>query len=132
MFASTLACGFCCAVLHSMIGMSWYSYFSKQWMAWSRVTQEQVAAGSKNPPYGKSFLTAWFQAIVLMQLIDRTNFVLSLCSTFVLWAGFVGPTQVYDVLFSPKDRRVWLIDAGFQLAVLSTFAIVCCLWPLKV
>jgi hypothetical protein len=114
-----------------MWGMAWYSpsMFGNKWMQYHKLSTERVIQMSnEKSTHGKSFAIALLQSFILSQLVD-SNIILTLGIVFVLWLGFVMPTQFTDILYSESDQKLIFIDAGFQLVTLSTAALILSLWP---
>lgn len=109
------------AVLHMVLGMTWYGFFAKEWMKLNNLTE---ADAQKDAPvsYGGSILSAFGYGFVLsvivgfVRLTDSSYSDLEAGLITGLLASFLGGGQfVSNYLFSKRPKKLLLIDGGFVL-----------------
>ena len=109
--------------------MVWYSVpFGKVWgqiHGFDKLPKEKQKelASKMGPWYGLQLLVTVLTSVVLAMAIaalpETSPFVLS----FLIWIGFVVPTQVSDVIFGGTEGR-WIFT---KIAILA-FGSLACLW----
>jgi hypothetical protein len=114
-----------------LLGGLWYSpaLFAKRWIALQGRTEEQMradAAASNMPvmyliAFICALIIAWAMAVLTNPFVPQTA---SPTSTWIVrgvklgaftWFGFAFPTSFATALFSLKPKKLWLIDAGYNL-----------------
>lgn len=113
-----------------LIGTLWYSpmFFGPAW---------QKEVGSKKPKKGEtskmtipmigSFVLALVMANVLgylIKIMGLTEVLDSMMLAFVLWLGFIATTSGINILYQGKNTKLFLIDTGFQLVIMLSFALI--------
>jgi hypothetical protein len=104
------------------IGFVWYSLkvFGHSWMKETKLTMKDIGNG---PGAGYALVTvgSLLQAYVLAHFVDFTEaatwFEGLVTGTWV-WIGFVATAYAATYVFSQKSFKLWMIDAGYFLAVL--------------
>ena len=123
------------AVLSFALGMLWYSplLFAKPWMAAHGYTAEDIRrmqSGGMGPTYAASFV-CWFVMATILAVVAR-HFGEGVGPTLRvglhLWLGFSATVGLTNNLFSDKPLKLWLIDAGYQLASVGVMSVVLGLW----
>lgn len=114
------------AVATMVWGFLWYSpvLFAKPWMVDMGYNPEDKEAMAKmqksaGPMYGLSFLASLLSCAVLVKVIDAASTLTAYNGAkvaFAVWLGFVMTVQLTNNLFSMKPFRLFLINAGYQLA----------------
>ena len=113
---------FVAGMLSMVIGFVWYSLkvFGHSWMKESKLTMKDIGKG---PGTGYLLVTvgSLLQAYVLAHFVDFTAattwFEGAVTGTWI-WIGFVGTAYTATYVFSQKSLKLWMIDAGYFLAVL--------------
>jgi tetrahydromethanopterin S-methyltransferase subunit E len=110
-----------------IVGAVWYSLiFGKLWgriHGFDKLSKEvQKEMMSKmGPLYGGQLIVTIFISVVLAYLIkfmpEKSPYLLA----FMVWIGFVIPTQYSDVIFGGTDSK-WIIK---KLAVLAGASLAC-------
>ena len=124
---------FIAAVLAMIIGAVWYSplMFAKPWMKLSGVSPKDAERSDMKKTYGLMFVSTVVAAYVLAYFVKFLN-VDSVIAGFVLgfwiWLGFVATTMLPSVLFENKPWKLYLINTGYQLAVLVVMGAVLAVW----
>lgn len=121
---------FLSGVSFMLLGILWYSpaIFGNIW---------QKELGMKKSKDGKmdkmrismagSFVLALVMANILNYIINilgLTEILDAMMLAFILWIGFVATTMGINFLYQGKSIALFLIDAGFQLLVLMSFAVI--------
>lgn len=122
-----------------LIGMLWYSpvLFAKPWMRLSGVTPEAIAKEKKKgmlPTYAGGFLNNLIMSAVLFYLLRLTmagTLARSATVAFLVWIGFIATTQFSSVLWEKKPFLLYLINAGYYLAVLLAGSAIFCVLGLS-
>ena len=121
-------------VLAFVLGAAWYSplLFGRQWMAANGYTEDrlkemQAGAGKLN---GISAV-CWFVMATVLALVaphfgEGVGAMLHMA--LLLWFGFAATTGLTNNLFSDRPLRAWIIDAGYQIGVLTLMSTVLGLW----
>ncbi len=107
------------------VGFIWYSpaLFAKEWMQLVGLTKEKMEKNKSKMPqmYGTALLGAMVMSFVLSQFIAATNThttIQGITTALLIWIGFVATTGLTNTLFSGRPTKLFLIDAGYHLAVL--------------
>ena len=111
------------AIASMGVGFLWYSplLFAKPWMAAMGLTTQKMKSMKTNmgQTYGMSFLAALVEAFVinyLVHVMGATSFVQGAMIGGICWLGFIATTLFTDVLFGSKSTKLFVINAGYQLA----------------
>ncbi len=130
---------FVAGILTMVIGFLWYSpmLFANPWCrahGWDPNDQELKAKMQKEawPAYGASFVCSLVSAYVLAALIGRvhpdTTVLGGIKMGFIVWFGFVTTVQLTGNLFTSKNKTLYLIDTGYQLACYLAMGVLLVLW----
>ena len=107
-----------CVVIAMISGFLWYHprVFFPAW--WSGIGKSGQV-GNPNPMiYVFTILAALVQAVSLAFLLNTmgSNTAASgALAGFMLWLGFVAPTNLVNKLFAGHGFKVWVIEAGNHL-----------------
>ncbi len=122
-------------VLTFGLGALWYSplLFAKAWMAGHGYTEADIRKmqAGMGPTYAISFV-CWLVMATMLALIaphfgDGVHTIFGV--GLHLWLGFSATVGLTANRFSNKPLRVWLIDAGYQVASIAVMSVVLGLWP---
>ena len=115
-------------VAQFVVGMAWYTVIFGA--AWGRIhgfdkldkEKQQEMAGKMGPFYGLQLVTTIFTAVVLAKLIVLLPSYSPYTLAFMVWLGFVLPTQYSAVVFGGTEPKLIVqklaIMAGGTLACL--------------
>ena len=111
-----------CVVASVVIGFTWYhpAVFFKAW----RKGIGKSEGDQTNPSpvlYLFTILAAFVEAVSLAFLtktMGSTTLAAGAGAGFMLWLGFVAPTNLVNNLFAGRGWKVWLIEAGDHLVYL--------------
>ena len=113
------------------IGAFWYSplLFGKQWLALNEVTPEKVEAMRKGAAklYGISFVCYLVMAVgfaILLRITHITAIEAGAKLGILLWVGFVATVGLTSILYSGKNIKAYLLDAGYQLVYLVAMGMI--------
>jgi hypothetical protein len=114
------------AAVSTMVwGTLWYGpLFSKPWI--KLMGGEEALKKNARPMgllYGTAFAGALIEAYVLTMFLDyagATTIQEGMMVAFWGWLGFTATTMWANYSFSGKATNLYLIDAGYHLAVLLT------------
>jgi hypothetical protein len=132
----------CAAGVASMVfGSLWYGpLFGKPWadmMGFRFDTPEAKKEMQKKaiPGYIGSFLGALLMAYVLAHFLAFASAYLGtagaaagIMAGFWVWLGFVVPVTVGVVFWEQKPWRLWFINAGYWLVLLSVTGMILAVW----
>jgi hypothetical protein len=109
-----------------VIGSIWYSpsVFFKPWLAtlgrkWE--DRPQGGQGSMVGMYAFTILAALVETVALafvLNTMGSSNAGTGAAAGFMIWLGFVAPTNLVNKLFSGQGWKGWLIEAGNHLVYL--------------
>lgn len=113
-------------IVFMVVGGMWYGpLFGKTWMAITGVTMEQAKAlpqSAMTRMYGGSFVAALVASYVLSLFIDATLMTTAqggMTIGVIAALGFSGTAFASGYLFNQKPLKLWMIDAGYQVACLA-------------
>lgn len=106
-----------------IIGSIWYhpSVFYKPWLATLGKTWENWPHGAMVSMYVFTIIAALVEAVALALVLKSTgsnNAAAGAAAAFMIWLGFVAPTNLVNKLFSGQGWKGWLIEAGNHLVYL--------------
>lgn len=123
------------AAAHMVVGFAWYSpqLFGKQWTKLMGYSAAEIK--KKQKEMGMVYLTAFgsvtvqvFVLSMLSSVIMTRGLLPHLFLAFWVWAGFIMPVQLTNVLFAGKPLKLFLIDTSYQLAGILAAAVVLWKW----
>src|SRR3989344_98601 len=115
------------AVVIFVLGWLWYGpFFGKKWIALSKFTPEEVAAG-RNKGMKKQLLftllgalitsyVLWHASAYATGFLQQSGLWCGVSAGFWAWLGFVFPGSMSRVLWEGRDRMLVTIDSGYYLA----------------
>ena len=120
-----------CVVLAMVSGFIWY-HQKLFFPAWWEGIGKSGEPGNPNPMiYVFSLLAAVVQAVsvaFLVNLMGSTTAVSGALAGFMLWLGFVAPTNLVNKLFAGHGFKVWAIEAGNHLLNFLIFGAILAVW----
>ncbi|CAN5206544.1 DUF1761 domain-containing protein [soil metagenome] len=102
-------------VLQFMAGALWYGpLFGKMWMKIHHcdgLSKEELAKMQKEimPYYGLQFLVTLVTTVILGILIKNLPQYSAHYLAFLLWLGFIVPTQISAIMFG-NDEKKWFVQ----------------------
>jgi hypothetical protein len=123
------------AIAYWFLGALWYALlFSKPWMAFEHMTDEQ--ARSMNPvlPYVISFLLNVLIAFVLAQLClwrNANTAARGAALGIFLWVGFVGPITYTTYMYEMRPWQLFAINEFYPLVGLCLMGAILGAWTKK-
>jgi hypothetical protein len=110
-----------CVVIAMISGFLWYHprVFFRAW--WSGIGKSGQVGGPNPIIYVFTILAAIVQAVSLALLLNTmgsTTAASGALAGFMLWLGFVAPTNLVNKLFAGHGFKVWAIEAGNHLFTL--------------
>ena len=112
-----------CIIASIVIGSIWYhpSVFYKPWLAGLGKTWANRPQGAMVSMYVFTIIAALVEAVALAFVTKTTGSASALTGAaagFMIWFGFVAPTNLVNKLFSGQGWKGWLIEAGNHLLYL--------------
>lgn len=128
------------AAVSSMVwGSLWYGpLFQKPWMKMMKLDKSKMSASSSEMGklYGIQFVGSLFMAFVLSHALVFAKAYLGtegvsagLQTGFWNWLGFVAPVTLTTVLWEGKPWKLWMLNNGYYLVMLSTMGVILALLP---
>jgi len=124
-----------CVVVAMVSGFIWYhpAVFFKPW--WRGIGKEGTEMGQANPMiYVFTIIAAFVEAVSValmlnvMDVMGSYTIVGGMLTGFMLWLGFVAPTNLVNKLFAGQGFKVWAIEAGNHLVNLLLFGAILAVW----
>lgn len=120
------------AVSAFVLGGLWYGpLFGKAWQAHVGLSDEAIAGASKGRIFGGAFLltlVAAFGLAMLLQLHPAPDLVSGLNAGALTGVAFAATTTGINYLFAQKTRILFLIDAGYMVAMLAVMGAILGAW----
>ncbi|HUE98381.1 MAG TPA: DUF1761 domain-containing protein [Anaerolineales bacterium] len=120
-----------CVVVAMISGFVWYHptlFFS----AWWEGIGKSGEPGNPNPMiYVFTLIAAFIQAAsvaFLVNLMGSTTPASGALAGFMLWLGFVAPTNLVNKLFAGHGFKVWAIESGNHLLNFLFFGAILGAW----
>jgi hypothetical protein len=113
-------------------GFIWYhpAVLFKPW--WRGIGKGESDPGNPNPMiYVFTILAAFVEAVsvgLVLNVMGTNTLAAGLGAGFMLWLGFVAPTNLVNKLFAGHGFTVWLIEAGNHLVNLLLFGAILAVW----
>jgi uncharacterized protein DUF1761 len=111
-----------CVIASGVIGFIWYhpAVFFKAW--WKGIGKsDSDRANPSSILYVYTFIAAAVEAVfvaLLLKTMGSMTLTSGLQAGFMIWLGFVAPTNLVNNLFAGRGWTVWLIEAGDHLVYL--------------
>lgn len=114
------------------LGALWYGpLFGKAWQALSGLTDDDIQQGHPAKTYGTALvlnLVAAFGMGMVMQLHPSPDLGSGLNVGLLIGIAFVATSFGINYLFASRPLRLYLIDAGYMVALLSIMGAVIGAW----
>ena len=124
-----------CVVVAMMSGFIWYhpAVFYRAW--WRGIGKGDADPGDPNPMiYVFTLIAAFVQAVAVglmlnvMAVMGSNTIAGGMAAAFMLWLGFVAPTNLVNKLFAGHGFKVWAIEAGNHLVNSLLFGAILAVW----
>ena len=120
-----------CVIVALVSGFVWY-HPKVFFPAWWEGIGKSGESGNPNPMiFVFTILAALVQAIFvsfMVNLMGSTTAASGALAGFMLWLGFVAPTNLVNKLFAGQGFKVWAIEAGNHLVNLLLFGAILATW----
>ena len=120
-----------CVVVAMISGFVWYhpKVFFPAW--WAGIGKSGDT-GTPNPIiYVFTIIAAFVEAVAVAFMLNTMGSMTAgsgAAAGFVLWLGFVAPTNLVNKLFAGQGFKVWAIEAGNHLLNLLLFGLILGAW----
>ena len=106
-----------------LIGSVWYhpAVFYKPWLATLGKSWENRSQSPVTSLYVFTIIAAFVETVALafmLKTMGASGAGAGVGAGFMLWLGFVAPTNLVNKLFSGQGWKGWLIEAGEHLVYL--------------
>ena len=126
-----------CVVVSMISGTLWYNpktFFPIWWKGIGK-TGEPGMEGNMGLTWGLTILSSLVQAIFMAVMVNALGGVLGgislasgITTGFILWLGFVAPTNLVNKLFAGHGLKIWAIEAGNHLVNFVLFGAILGAW----
>ena len=120
-----------CVVIAMISGFIWYNP-KLFYPAWREGLGRPAEISNPNPIiYVFTLIAAFVQAVsvaLLINLMGSTTAASGALAGFMLWLGFVAPTNLVNKLFAGHGFKVWAIEAGNHLLNFLIFGAILGAW----
>jgi hypothetical protein len=126
-----------CVVVSMISGTIWYNpktFFPIWWKGIGK-TGEPGMAGNMGLTWGLTILASLVQAIFMAVMVNALgsltggpSLASGLIAGFLLWLGFVAPTNLVNKLFAGHGLKIWAIEAGNHLVNFLLFGAILGAW----
>ena len=126
------------AIAAMVVGFVWYSplLFARAWtiaMGYDPDDKTKMAELQKGagPLYAASFIATLITAAVLWVFargLEMRSAIDGMQLAIWCWAGFIAPVQFTDAIFGKRGRKLLLINAGYQLAIMLAMGAIIGAW----
>jgi surface polysaccharide O-acyltransferase-like enzyme len=126
---------FVSALAYWILGAVWFGVlFSKPWMAFERIAEEQ--AHNMNPvlPYVITFLLNLVMAFVLAQLCiwrNASTAARGAALGVLVWIGFLGPVTYTTYMYEMRPKELFAINEFYPLVGLCLMGAILGAWTKK-
>ena len=120
-----------CVVLAMISGFVWYhpKLFFAAW--WEGIDKAGQPGNPNHMIYIFTIIAAFVQVVsvwLMVNLMGSTTAGSGALAGFMLWFGFVAPTNLVNKLFAGHGFKVWAIEAGNHLLNFLLFGAILAAW----
>ncbi|WP_196260216.1 DUF1761 domain-containing protein [Pelagibacterium limicola] len=119
------------AMIASMaLGAAWYTGLSKQWLAATGKSAEEIMAGSggQATPFiwgaAMELVMAYFLALLTPQIMGDVTIANTVIVGIHLWAGFMVTSMILNHRYQGQKWSLAIIDGGYLLGVMIVQGVV--------
>ena len=120
-----------CVVVAMISGFIWY-HPKLFYPAWREGLGRSAEMSNPNPMiYVLTIIAAFIQAVsvaLIINMMGATTAALGALAGFMLWLGFVAPTNLVNKLFAGLGLKVWAIEVGNHLLNFLLFGAILGAW----
>lgn len=120
-----------CVLVAMISGFIWY-HPKLFYSAWREGLGKSDPTGNPNPMiYLFTIIAAFVQVVavaLMINLMGSTTAASGIMAGFMLWLGFVAPTNLVNKLFAGHGLKVWAIEAGNHLLNFLLFGAILGAW----
>lgn len=124
-----------CVVMGMASGAVWYSpkvFFPAWWKGIGGKTEGGMNVTGPGPlTWGLVVLSVFVEAVsvaLMLRAMGATGPGAGAVAGFMLWLGFIAPTNLVNKLFSGHGLKVWAIEAGNHLLNMLLFGAILGVW----
>ena len=125
-----------CVVVSMVSGSIWYNPKTFFPMWWSVVGKgEQPGMENMTMTWALTVLSSLVQAVAMAFMVDAmggmmggVNAMTGMSTGFMLWLGFVAPTNLVNKLFAGHGLKIWAIEIGNHFVNLVLFGAILGAW----
>lgn len=127
-----------CVVASMITGSVWYSpkmFFPIWWRGIGKTEQDEPDTSNMGMVWGLTVFAAFIQAVFMALLVNAmgsmtggATLVSGVTTGFLLWLGFVAPTNLVNKLFAGHGLKIWAIEAGNHLLNFVVFGAILGAW----
>ena len=123
-----------CVVLSMIIGTVWYNpkvFYTAWWKGIGKSESDMGMAKAGPMLWGLTILASLVEAVAvafMLKAMNATGPAAGAAAGFMLWLGFIAPTNLVNKLFAGHGFRVWAIEAGNHLLNMLVFGAVLGAW----
>ena len=123
-----------CVVVSMVSGSIWYHpkvFFTIWWKGIGNSEQDMNAMEGGAMIWVLTILASFVQAVfvaLFLSVMGSNTLAAGLQAGFLIWLGFVAPTNLVNKLFAGHGLKVWAIEAGNHLVNMLLFGAVFALW----
>ncbi len=122
-----------CVFVSMVSGTIWYNpkTFFPVW--WKGIGKSESDMGENAGPmiWVLTILASFVQAVfvsLLLNVMGSNTLAAGLQAGFIIWLGFVAPTNLVNKLFAGHGLKVWAIEAGNHLVNMLLFGATLAVW----
>jgi hypothetical protein len=123
-----------CVIVSMVSGSLWYNpktFFPIWWEGIGKGKNDKPGTANMGMVWGLTILASLVQAIfvgVVVHSLGSHSPTSGALTGFLLWLGFVAPTNLVNKLFAGHGLKVWAIEAGNHLINFVLFGAIFGLW----
>ncbi|MBI5934504.1 MAG: DUF1761 domain-containing protein [Chloroflexi bacterium] len=125
-----------CVVVSMISGSIWYNpktFFPIWWKVVGK--GDQPGMSNMGLTWGLTVLSSFVQAAAMSFMVDAmgglmggASVMTGMSTGFMLWLGFVAPTNLVNKLFAGHGLKIWVIEAGNHLVNFLLFGAILGAW----
>ncbi|MEW6031125.1 MAG: DUF1761 domain-containing protein [Chloroflexota bacterium] len=127
-----------CVVVSMISGSLWYNpktFFPAWWRGIGKGEGEQPGSSNMGMTWALTVLSSFVQATAMSLMVTAmgsltggATLASGALAGFMLWLGFVAPTNLVNKLFAGHGLKVWAIEAGNHLVNFVLFGAILGAW----
>ena len=123
-----------CVFVSMVSGTIWYNpktFFPVWWKGIGKAESDMGNMEGGAMLWGLTVLSSLVQAVfvaLFLNVMGSNSLVAGLQAGFMIWLGFVAPTNLVNKLFAGHGLKVWAIEAGNHLVNMLLFGAILGVW----